>query len=198
MRYRGGNLEAEHCYHLFRQKSADAVRSCIKEFGIDINACTIHVGAHAYTSPLVYAIVYFDQCTVACLLSEFGADLNAPCYLNPNALSDEKTEYVLDFALCGPESVAKVMEATDFLLDHGASPFLISSIEDPKHARLVPDALLLIEAAKDRLRTAWASCWALSHHPVWRDMIQPAAQRVMGTPVREFLTDEKDGKRHKK
>lgn len=186
---KGVGLHVEHYYQLFRQDNIGLVRSCLKLHEIDVNACTIHVGNHAYTSPAVYAVIQFDRRMMECLLSEFEADLNAHCYRESGS---EKTEYLLDYALCGPDSVSKGLEATAFLLDHGASPFLVSTIDDPQHARLVPDALALVKTARDRLYTAWAAHWALSQHLVFRDMAQQVAQCILATPVREFLATQED------
>jgi hypothetical protein len=83
----------------------------------------------------------------------------------------------------------------EWLLKRGASPFFFLKTHTPVS---LSDPLRLIDCAKDRLRTAWAAAWSLSHHPVWRDMVQPAAQCVMGTPVREFLMEDNTARNKRK
>jgi hypothetical protein len=83
------------------------------------------------------------------------------------------------------------------MIDHGASPYIIDDLED-YYADPRRRFGRLIIAAKERIYTAWAVAWALSQHPVFRDMAQQVAQCIMATPVREFLEDQEDSRKKQK
>lgn len=179
-------------YNAFHGKDVPQARWFLQRYAIDVNACTIDAGMGVRTSPMVYAVINFDPTVMLCLLNEFGADLNAPCYQD-----GEDIQYLLDYALCGPGTVEKATEATGFLLDHGASPFMIPGVEN-HYGAFVRSGMMLVNVAKERCYTAWAAHWTLSHDPCWRDMADQVARCIMATPVREFLEDEENNIKRRK
>jgi hypothetical protein len=174
--------------NVFKTRDVARVRSFLTQHKIDVNACGIRTNAGGWllATPLVHAIANFDKTVMKCLLEEFAADLNTPCYRTsggPIALED----YPLFQSCCTPDDP---VEAAEFLLDHGAHPFVV-----PYGMSLLSHnvtALDMLQAAKVRIQTAWAATWALSQHPVWRDMAQQVAQCIMGTPARKFLNESTD------
>ena len=187
--------------NVFKKKDVALVRSFLIQHKIDVNVCGIKTreGGWLLATPLVHAIANFDGNVMKCLLEEFGADVNAPCYrTHGGPISVE--DYPLFQACCTPDDP---VEATEFLLDRGASPFAVPY--GMSSSTLNSAAMGLFEAGKRRTYAAWAVAWSLSQRPpqstsVWglRDVAQQVAQCIMVTPVREFLREEGDFKRHKK
>jgi hypothetical protein len=177
-------LSVRKLYKLFEKQNVNDIRSFLHQHTVaDINECSL-LTPHQAQSIMSIAISCFNPQVMHCLLEEFGADLNAVCVYD----TEDSEWYLLEMAYY---AVFDPTEAIEWLLDQGASPFLCLKPRVVK-TPLDPDALCLVECAADRTRTAWAAHWALSQHPVWRDMAQQVAQAVVATPVREF------SKRHKK
>jgi len=186
-------LYSDDFYRVFKRKDVGRIRSFLREHDVDVNACTIALDpkSKVYSTVMVFALVFYDRAVMMCLLDEFGADLDVPCYIG-NDPQLPLRDYPV-FQACVANNAE---EAVEFVLDHGASPLAVSyGVSDNTLDRF---ALTIIEAAKDRLRTAWAAAWSLSHHPVLRDMAQPVAQRVMTTPVREFLKEDNTARNKRK
>ena len=180
---------------LFQRCNVKEIREFLHQHHIDVNELSLRQDDESQYrwSPMVYAIANFDRDVMEMLLNEFGADFNKPCVCVRDGAVPSADDYLI-LHNCIPGDFTLSVE---FMLDNGASPFVFHDNNDrfitsPTHH------VQMVLTAKERLRTAWAAAWSLSQRPVLRDMIQPVAQRIMATPVREFLTDEKDCKKHKK
>ena len=175
---------------LFERKNVDEIRMFLHQHKVNVHMCTLldWSGSRFVSSPLFYAVANFDPDVMQMICGEFGADFNVPCYGRRGGSLDVPENYPIF------HTYSNSTDDLEFMLDHGASPFVIPDIRDTFAAD--NDHVRLVLAARDRIQCAWAVAWSLSHHPVWRDMIQQVAQCVMGIPVRDFL--EVARKRHKK
>ena len=192
---KGGALSIPDWYDIFERKTVPEIRAFLQEHAVDVNECNLHWGLDpTYRWSVVWcAIVEFRRDVMDLLLNEFGADLSVPCRFLSNAVVVEAEAYPIYRAFVGSSR----LDALEFVLERGASPFKgCDNLPRIGKTGYKEEALGLIDAAKDRLRTAWAVAWALSQRPpqstsVWGlcDMAQPVAQRVTGTPVREFLKE---------
>ncbi len=189
-----GGPYATDLNHVFKTKDVAQIRSFLLQHSIDVNVCGIRTrdGGWLLATPLVHAVANFDAKVMTCLLDEFGADLNAPCYRTPGGPIDIE-DYPIFQACCTPDDP---VDATAFMLDHGASPFSVPY--GMSSFALNVDAMDVFEAGQARCRTAWAAYWALSQHPVFRDMAQQVAQCIMTTPVREFLKSHEGSRKKSK
>lgn len=180
---------------VFARKNVAEIRSFLRHRAIDVNACNLLWSPDSliYSTTMKYAMYHFDQGVVQMLLDEFGADLNAPCHVERDGGFIAEDDYLI-FQMTTNGDPDGILE---FLLDHGASAFILDESSDWLSDTGFRFCRLLL-AGRDRLRTAWAAAWALSQRPhapaAWglRDMAQQVAQCIMATPVREFLTVQED------
>jgi hypothetical protein len=175
---------------VFARRNVAEIRNFLRHHAIDVNACTL-LWSHdslIYSTAMKYAMCHFDPGVVQMLLDEFGADLNAPCHVErANCFIAEDDYLIFQMKSCGGDT----NNILEFLLDHGASAFILEESSDwlsnPRNR-----FCRLLLSARVRTRVAWAATWALSQHPVWRDMAQQVAQCIMGTPARKFLNESTD------
>lgn len=185
-----GRIMAKDVESVFARRNVAEIRTFLRDHTIDVNACTLLWAPDSliYSTAMKYAIYHFDPCVVRMLLDEFDADLNAPCHVERiNYFIAEDDYLIFQMKSCGGDTD----DILEFLLDHGASAFILEEssfwLSNPRN-----HFCRLLLSARDRTRTAWAAHWALSQHPVFRDMAQQVAQGILATPVREFLATQED------
>jgi hypothetical protein len=174
---------------VFARKNVAEIRNFLRHHAIDVNECTLLWSPDSliYSTTMKYAMYHFDPDVIQMLLKEFGADLNAPCHVERvNGFVAEDDYLIFQIKASGDTD-----DILEFLLDHGASAFILEEssvwLSNPRYG-----FCRLLLTARDRTRVAWAAHWALSQHLVWRDMAQQVAQHIMATPVREFLNESVD------
>lgn len=185
-----GRIMAKDVESVFARKNVAEIGNFLRHHAIDVNACTLLWSPDSliYSTAMKYAVYHFDPDVVQMLLKEFGADLNAPCHVERiNCFVAEDDYLLFQMKSCGGDTY----DTLEFLLDHGASAFILDEssgwLSNPRN-----HFCRLLLSARDRTRAAWAAHWALSQHPVWRDMAQQVAQCIMATPVRVFLNESID------
>lgn len=184
-------------HNVFRRTNVTEIRSFLRKHHPDVNGCYIMLSPGGYVrgSIVRYALTHFNAEVITCLLEEFGADLSIPCVVcdEPGYLSRSYPIFYACFSLCDR------LEAVEYVLDHGGSPFTVSFGKSKFHTERVDgQVLLLLEYAKTRCRTAWVLVWTLSQltGTLWPDMSEPLAKMIVEMPLREFSRDSV--KRHKK
>lgn len=184
--------------YLFQRKDVVEIRNFLREHNVDVNECSIPLDSsnEIYYSVLTHALRNFDHAVMTCLLEEFGADLNLPCMV---CLDDPRKPGWRFPAFCALITHRDTVDAVEYVLEHGATPFVTAS-ENTAYLKERVDggALLLLEYAKRRCRTAWTTVWVLSQltGTLWPDMSEALAKMIVGIPLREFSKDSV--KRHKK
>lgn len=167
---------------LFERKDVAEICRTLRQHGVvDVNDCCV-LTPHSARSVMSFAIYCFHPEVMRCLLHEFGADFHVVCVCG----ADDVDWYPLDIAHLYDLDPEKAME---WLLDHGTSPFVFLKGNNLIAPAYINSRVCLVDAAEERLYTAWAATWFLSQHPVSRDMAQQVAQCIMATPVREFLNE---------
>lgn len=177
-------------FHVFRRKDVSEIRLFLTKHHPNVNACSIAIdlGGHARGSIVRYALSIFNTQVMTCLLEEFGADLSIPCVVCDEPWEDLQTFPI--FYAC--VSLCDRVDAVEYVLEHGGSPFTIAfGKSEFLTERIDGQALLLLEYAKTRCRTAWVIIWTLSHltGTLWPDMSEPLAKMIVGMPLREFSRD---------
>lgn len=176
--------------YLFQRKDLTEIRKFLRERNIDVNDCSIAADATSKKtcgSVMIHAIRNFDRAVMTCLLEEFGADLSLPCAIFHKHDPSKRRRLFPTFC-----ALFAGNDAVNYVLEHGATPFVSDSEKFPYLTqRIDGQALLLLQYAKTRCRTAWVLIWTLSQltGTLWPDMREPLAKMVVGMPLREFSRD---------
>lgn len=190
-------IDESFIFHVFRRKDVVEIRSFLRKHHPDVNACVLAIDLVRYVrgSIIRYALEHFDTKVMTCLLEEFGGDLSIPCVVR-DGLCDNLQTYPIFYACF---SLCDRVDAVEYVLEHGGSPFTVAFGKSTfLTERVDGQALLLLEYAKTRCRTAWVVVWTLSQltGTMWPDMSEPLTKMIVGMPLREFSRDSV--KRHKK
>ncbi len=192
----GKNLVLRDTYRLLKRKDVVEIRSFLKKHDVNVNSCSILVCNRKETCCSVVAVALrcFHKPVMMCLLEEFGADLSLPCQLS----RIPSKPYLAFAAYCGFFCHASPLDAVEYTLEHGGIPFGAEFGYTLSNTNGVwREALMLMEKAKTRCRTAWVLVWTLSQltGTLWPDMSEPLAKMIVGIPLREFSRDSVKKKR---